>query len=233
VTESGEFEAQLAAQAWERVIISARYAGGEPSYASALRAFATAHPESMVHLFLWHESGTQSTADTAVMGTTAHFLWNRGMTTKSYRDAAPNSTAPEARQAQTVRGGLLFPDFGGIAVEEAEVLFRVPQAQAQGLSAEELTDAVFLALAAGDDCTARCRNEWANRVAGCEQDHQGDAAACDALYGPGAAPENQDPEKYTQCMTEANTDYTNCLNSAAHRYELCILLCGLSAVEPK
>jgi hypothetical protein len=226
VTEPGEFEAQLAAQAWERVVISARYAGGEPSYAPALRAFATVHPESMVHLFLWRDSGTQPTPDTAVMGTTSNFLWYRGMTIKSYRGAGLD-TAPEARRTESIHGEV-FPDFQGVEVENPDVLFRLPAAQAQGLSQEELIDGVQLALEGDDACLARCRLTWQNAIAQCDADFQADVAGCAAAYGPGAPLE--DPVEYAKCVAPFAQAYADCLSVEGNRYNLCVVLCGLGLI---
>jgi hypothetical protein len=180
----------------------------------------------MVYLFMWCDNGTQPAPDTAVVATAAHFLWNQGMTTKSYSSAASQSTASEAHQAQTV-SGLVFPDFSGIAARDPRVLLQVPAAQAQGLSQEELIDAVEIALSA--DCPW-CGEHWKETVASCNAAQAEGLGDCETMYGPDGLDPN--PDKYGKCVADANEVHTNCVVGAGKTYNRCVDYCKLLGGPP-
>ena len=69
-------------------------------------------------------------------------------------------------------------------------------------------------------CATPARNDartYKTDLDKCAADYAAQKAQCERLYGP--SPENGgDPEAFGKCIEEANTDHTNCIKSAVHKY---------------
>ncbi|MFQ5423829.1 MAG: hypothetical protein ACE5F9_07595, partial [Phycisphaerae bacterium] len=161
------------------------------------------------------------TPDTAVAASMANFLWNRGTTTASYFGIGN----PKAGKPRAVPG-LVFPDFSGIAVVDPTIIAQAPSGGAEAVSNTALIQSV-IAIILLDQCHRDCIDTFMNAVAACQSQHATAVQQCNDLYGPdpGPPPHPGDPTQLAFCLNVANSDNLNCLATAAHVYNNCILLC--------
>jgi hypothetical protein len=220
VTESSEFVTNLDEGPWSEVIVVARYQDGDPAYGEALRTYAQGDPNIPIRIFWWNDKGTNPTSDTAVEATMSVFLWDHGMTTVCYVNAGP-ATDLEFRRTHCVPG-LVFPDFDGIDIETPEVIARAPAELIQRYSTH--TGALIAFMFLLGECLPGCANVYNNRLNLCDSDRESQVDDCHELYGPSEG-DPGDPDQLATCIAEANTDHTNCVKAAVHRYNNCVKLC--------
>lgn len=85
---------------------------------------------------------------------------------------------------------------------------------------------------ARDDPRAKCLKAYKQDLDDCAAHHAAQTAQCDRLYG--STPENVgEPNAFAKCIGDANTDYTNCINSAVQRYNNAVALCPPAPPKPK
>ena len=230
VTTAAAFGRLLPAQAWSEVIIVARYAPGEPIYARALRDFAAAHHDRTVLMYLWHDNGTQPTADTVVAASMAIVLWNHGRSTITYSNVS--SRVPEMIEPRTV-AGYQFPDFEGIELRNPRVIARLPRDTARAHQERGRSMGWIIAVLgflATNECQVDCLEGYNNKVNQCNDERDTDQEQCDSLYGPGGE-EPGDPEQYQTCVAQVNEAHTACVKAAVQRYNRCLAVCALHLAE--
>ena len=216
------FATLLAAGSWSRVVVLAKYAPGEPSYARALRGYAEAQPDRLIQMMIWHDHGTRQAADTAVLGSTAIVLWNHGRTTTCYAMVTYQDPNPKAREPQTVRGHV-FPDFQGVQTKEPTFVARARVVEAPG-GTPRMMMTLLVALIRLPNCELGCALTYGGEVATCNGNRDVQVGQCQELYGPsGEDPGN--PAQYATCVGQANITHTACLNGAAERSQNCLALC--------
>ncbi|MCK4343171.1 MAG: hypothetical protein KAY37_15760 [Phycisphaerae bacterium] len=223
VTDDEAFVQQLTSQNWSSVTVSARFAANTPPYASELVAYASAG--NRVEFYFWHDNGVSLEGAFLVTAPTAVVTWSRVGTTFTYTARyASGENAGEWHVAQTIPG-YQFPDFENVVLYNPCIVQAEPEAGSlladdPGLAVQNILIQIIDVL----ECIAECLADWADDLIDCQSDLANRTDQCDTLYGQGGA---NDPEGWTECMEEAETDYTNCRRAALNKYKRCIQICNL------
>src|SRR5690606_39239244 len=89
LTDPAAFVTQLDEQAWGRVVVCVRHTAA-PSFLDELRAFAVAHPASIVEIWTWQDNGQTFQTGDVVEATGAIAVWQHGQTATAYRNMPNN-----------------------------------------------------------------------------------------------------------------------------------------------
>ncbi len=211
-TTLDEFFAKLNSGQWSSVKVLAKWAPGEPAFASPLTAYANANPRQHIMMFLWHDNGEQLAPNVAVLPSTVMVTWQARMTVIGF--SGFRSDDPKKTETKAIRG-LALADLEGVRAESPMAIG--PVSEEPGGRGE--------AIIIITPCESACAQTYWGRVEACKADNAADTQDCDALYGPPEPGQPGDPEGHAQCMAEANTRYTNCMNAAKERYKNCKALC--------
>lgn len=197
-----KFAEALLGGEWTRVKLFARYTAKFDGFAG-IEQFAAAHPKVQVQGFFWHDHGKDVDANLVVRASEVGVVWQYGLTSYSYANVKPRRS--EVKTAGHLVG-TQWPSFTDMQTREPFPLRR-HEPMEQG---------------AGGACADECRDDYVFAINECEIDHGIDISNCHDAFP-------SDPPGLNECLVGANNAYTNCLNTALYRYNVCLSLCAAPA----
>lgn len=218
-TSAEDFSSKLTGDPWMSVLVIERRSSGEPAFATALRAYATAHPGRAIRMYHWHDHGEQPENGIGVLGTTAVSIWHRGHTTTAY--ALAQNSNDQGVRAQTIQS-LTFPGFVGVN--------STPLVAVGGYTEVILEGAVqSIHAATNTQCELNAINQLITETQACQINYATHTQLCHDLFMPTDSNPG-DPAAWIECLNEASEDYMNCLSATLHRYKRRIQYCDAQIV---